>query len=114
MKKIIFGVLIAGFLGFVQGEVSANHDICSGSYYPVCTSNGNTYMNACYAIRDGEHISRYGKCGEAYNWNQNDWYGYQNWGVGSYLGYQTLNYRRGFVHRDYSRYQTMPFNGYRW
>jgi hypothetical protein len=113
MKKIIFAVLVAGFVGLTQGGVSA-YNACSDSYIPVCTSNGKTYMNPCYAIQDGEHISRYGKCGDNYNWNQNNWHGYQNWGFGPYYGYPTSMNPRGFVHQNYNRYQIMPFNGYRW
>ena len=111
MKKIVFSALVVGFFGLILGSVSA-YDICSDIYNPVCTSNGKTYMNPCYAIKDGEHISRYGKCGDRFNWNKNNWHGYQNWGFGPYYGYTTSNYRRGFVHSDNTQYQVMPFNGF--
>lgn len=114
MKKVFFGFIVAGVVGFIQGDVSAYTSCSDITYNPVCTSNGNTYMNACYAIKDGEYISRHGKCGDRYDWNKNDWGGYRNWGFGPYYGYPTSNFRKGFVHQNYNQYRTMPFNGYRW
>jgi hypothetical protein len=90
MKKIFLGLLLTGAMALPLGmatTASANYACeraieceCNDTYSPVCTTDQRTYSNACYALRDGKHIARNGKCTEAYftpvqsNWHPYNWY----------------------------------------